>query len=409
MTQILNDLLSVLFALCYGYQVLYIILVLLHRRRKQYAIRRHRFAVLCAARNEEAVIGELIRSVRQQDYPPELVDIYVVADNCTDGTAEAARSAGARVLERTDETHRGKGYALDALFQHLFAARGQDAYDAYLIFDADNVLRRDYLTAMNACLCQGHAIITSCRNTKNYGDNWISAAYGLWFLRESRFLNEARAILKTGAVVSGTGFLVRKDVVKELGGWPYHQLSEDTQFTLDQLIRGRRASYCPEAVFYDEQPTSFRQSVQQRLRWSKGYYQALSAFGTRLLRTGFSGYDILMTNLPALLLTLTGLGVNLTALVLSLCFAPEEAPAVCRGLLEFAAGYYWSILLSGGVTLAAEWKEIQAPAYRKLAFFPLFPLFMFTYLPISVAALFCRVEWTGIRHHAGKGSTLKLQ
>ena len=408
LTELFNQIISLLFVLCYSYQVVYIAIVLLHRRRRQIAHRQHRFAVLCSARNEEAVIGELVQSVLGQDYPRELIDMYVVADNCTDGTARVAREAGAYVLERFDQKKRGKGYALDFLLQQIFASRGRDAYDAYLVFDADNLLRKDYLAAMNRSLCQGNKIITSCRNTKNYGDNWISAAYGLWFLRESKFLNEARDIVGTSAMVAGTGFLMHKDIVKENDGWPYHQLSEDTEFTMDQVIKGHKVAYCADAVFYDEQPTSFQQSVQQRLRWAKGYFQALGKLRGNLMNTGFAGYDILMTNLPAMFLTMIGLGVNLTALVLSFFGPPIFVVRTWNCLVEFALGYYLSILLSGGVTLVTMWRAIGAPGWKKVAYFPLFPLFMFTYLPISVAALFCKVEWTGIQHHSVRNKAVKL-
>ncbi len=75
----------------------------------------HRFAVLVAARNEEAVIGQLIESIQMQDYPSELVDVYVVADNCDDSTASVAREKGAFVYERFNKVHVGKGYA----FSHM--------------------------------------------------------------------------------------------------------------------------------------------------------------------------------------------------------------------------------------------------------------------------------------------------
>ncbi len=402
LTTLLNQIISILFILCYFYQFFYIVVVALHRSRRERVTRLHRFAVICSARNEEAVIGQLVESVLGQDYPADLVDMYVVADNCTDRTAQAARDAGAYVLERFNQTEKGKGYALDYLFTKIFESRGQDAYDAYIIFDADNLLKKDYLRQMNACLCQGHKIITSCRNTKNYGDNWISAAYGLWFLRESKFLNEARMYLHTSAVVAGTGFLVHKDIIKENGGWKYHLLSEDTEFTVDQVLKGRKVAYCPKAMFYDEQPTDFRQSVHQRLRWSKGYFQVLSKYRGHLLDGGFASYDIVMTNLPAMLLTLAGLGVNLVALVLSFFGPPIHVVHTWDLLVRFVLGSYTSLLLAGGVTLVSMWKDILAPAWKKLVYFPLYPLFIFTYLPISVAALFCKVEWTGIQHHAAK-------
>ena len=87
-----------------------------------------------------------------------------------------------------------------------------NVYDGYFVFDADNILEQDYIEKMNQCFNQGNQIITSYRNSKNYGANWISAGYGLWFLRESRYLNNAREIIHSSCAVSGTGFLFSKEI-----------------------------------------------------------------------------------------------------------------------------------------------------------------------------------------------------
>ena len=193
-----------------------------------------------------------------------------------------ARVAGAHVYERFNQVRVGKGYALQELLEHL----EQDyprGFDGYFVFDADNILAPNYVEAMNRTFSDGHEIVTSFRNSKNYGDNWISAGYALWFLRESRYLNHARFLLGTSCAVSGTGFLFSRQVLEETGPWPFHLLTEDIQFSVDQVTRGRKIAFCPDAVLYDEQPTTFRQSWNQRLRWSKGYLQAGRGRGELLL------------------------------------------------------------------------------------------------------------------------------
>lgn len=137
-----NRLLVVLFFLCYAYQFAYIPIAWLRRPRVYGPGRRNRFAFLIAARNEEAVIGQLLDSIRAQDYPADLFDIYVVADNCTDATAEVCRARGAFVHERQDKVKVGKGYALNWLLERIPVKK----YDGFLVFDADNLLRPDYLT-----------------------------------------------------------------------------------------------------------------------------------------------------------------------------------------------------------------------------------------------------------------------
>ena len=284
----LNLAIVVLFTVLYLYQGFYVVVALARRRwrdRRQ-PEKFRRFAAIVAARNEEGVIGELLESLQKQNYPGELLDLYVVADNCTDGTAAAARRAGAVVYERFDQTRKGKGYAMDYLFKRL-KEEGRDGYDGYFVFDADNLVDPDFVSEMNRTFDRGYDAVTCYRNSKNFGDNWISAGYSIWFLREARFLNFPRTLLGTNCHVSGTGFLVSARVIEENGGWPFHLLTEDIQFSVDCAIRGRSIGYCDTAVVYDEQPTTFRQSWTQRLRWSKGFYQVDREYTLPLLRGCF--------------------------------------------------------------------------------------------------------------------------
>ncbi|MBM6887399.1 glycosyltransferase family 2 protein [Pseudoflavonifractor phocaeensis] len=410
----LNWSIVLLFTLLYLYQGFYLVVGLLLRRHKDRhePSRLHRFAVVVSARNEEQVIGELLDSLRKQNYPQELLDLYVVADNCTDDTAGAARKAGAFVYERRDPIHKGKGYAMDYLFRQL-KEEGKDCYDGYFVFDADNLVDPNFVWEMNRTFDKGYDAVTCYRNSKNFGDNWISAGYSIWFLREARFLNFPRTLLGTNCHVSGTGFLVSAKVIEENGGWPFHLLTEDIQFSVDCAIRGKRIGYCDSAVIYDEQPVTFRQSWDQRLRWSKGFYQVDREYTVPLLkgmlrpgRLGTSCYDMFVTVAPGMLLTLAMILFN--AVVLAACLT-QPAYLAARvihetvGFIGSSLGnFYLGLLLYGLCTVLSEWKHIQAPALKKLGYVFTFPIFMFTYIPISIAALVRKVEWKPIYHTATK-------
>ena len=205
--QHVNQIIGILFLICYSYQLLYVPVALWRRHKVVRSAPLRRYAVLISARNEEAVITHLIDSIRQQDYSQENLDVYVVADNCTDNTAGAAREAGAIVYRRSDRVHVGKGYALHFLLTRIREERGDQYYDGYFVFDADNLLAPDYVSRMNEVFGEDCQVVTSYRNSKNYGDNWISAGYGLWFLRDAAFLNDPRTRLGLSATVSGTGYL----------------------------------------------------------------------------------------------------------------------------------------------------------------------------------------------------------
>ena len=261
--QIINLAIMLAFFLCYSYQFFYIPVAWFKKDAPHREPSPHRIAVLIAARNEQSVIGNLIDSVKAQDYPTELVDVFVVADNCTDLTGSVAGAHGANVYFRNDQTQVGKGYAL----QYLLHCIEEDfaPYDGYLVLDADNVLSPNYITEINKTFSDGYQIVTSYRNSKNYADNWISAGYALWFLRESRYLNGARMRLGTSAAVGGTGFLFSQRILDKTNGWQFYLLTEDIEFSVRHITDGEVIAICEDAVLYDEQPTDFRQSCRQRL------------------------------------------------------------------------------------------------------------------------------------------------
>ena len=167
----------------YDYRIIYKIIGLFSTRKFKKAKNNHKNAVLVAARNEEAVISKLIESIKKQDYPEELIDIFVVADNCTDKTAIIAKESGAVCYERFDEEHKTKGFALQYLVECISKDYGIEAYEGYFIFDADNLLDKNYVKRMNDSFDSGEKIITSYRNTKNFDTNWISASYAIHWLR----------------------------------------------------------------------------------------------------------------------------------------------------------------------------------------------------------------------------------
>lgn len=398
--KVLNYVITLLFFLCYSYQFFYIPVSVFHKKKETAAGKLHRYAVLIAARNEETVIGNLIDSLNAQNYPRDLLHIYVVADHCTDHTAEVAKAHGATVFQRFDESHRGKGYALHYLL-NCIDPKEKSSIDGYLIFDADNIVDENYVCEINKTFSQGFEIITSYRNTKNYGDNWISAGYGLWFLREARYLNQPRNILGSSCAVSGTGFLISARILEECGGWNYYLLTEDIEFTADRITSGEKIGYCPTAVFYDEQPQSFRQSVTQRLRWARGYLQVLRKYGMHLFRGAckgsFSCFDMLMNIAPAAVLTLAGFLLNLTVVIFSLLRGSDLSVvgmSLARGILNI----YLTMFVLGLITTVSEWRQIRCTCPKKIGYCFTFPFFMMTYIPIVVAAMFCRPEWHPIRH-----------
>lgn len=387
----------------------YTILALFIRQRKfkeTNAI--NTYAVLIAARNEENVIQQLIRSIQSQSYQGT-IDIYVIADNCTDQTARVAREAGAFVIERRNDKLLGKGYALHHLISYV-THQIDINYDAFVFFDADNLVHPDFFVEMNKAYASGETLICSYRNSKNFATSWVSASSSIIFLREAHYLHQPRYALKTSTHISGTGYLVKADYFKQ-EGWDFYLLTEDIEFTINQILKGRSVAYCGAAIFYDEQPVKFSDSWFQRLRWIKGGLQCLAAYW-KLLTAQFlkkrrwAIFEILywVSPLPYIAISLS-LGLSIAKFIYVLITNPFSLPILLHALqyfIEWAIVVYavsWIIAL---LVIVTEYRKIKAPWYSKVTSMFVFPIYVFTFLPIVYIALFSpSVYWKPITHNDG--------
>ena len=220
------------------YQVVVSLCSLVKLKDKPLKVKKdHRFMAIIPAHNEEAVVGNLIESLKNQTYNKDLYDIYVIADNCTDNTAKIAKEAGAIVYERFDETKKTKGYALNWFLQQKIA---EDApYDAFFVFDADNIVDKNFIKNMNKKLCQGEDVVQGYRDIKNPSDNWITAGYAIFYWQMHRFYHLARYNIGLSPLLNGTGFMVKFDVIKPQG-WDTETLTEDIEFSLKRIIKGKK-------------------------------------------------------------------------------------------------------------------------------------------------------------------------
>ena len=288
------DIIGIILTVLVFHKSIYFIIGMFFTRKFKKAKTFHKYGICIAARNESAVIGNLLDSIKKQDYPSDKYTIFVVADNCTDNTAEIARSYGAIVYERFDEEHKTKGYALQFLFKNIEKDYKTNSFEGFFIFDADNLLKKDYISKMNNAFDEGCKIITSYRNTKNFDENWIASNYAVHWIRSIRCNHRARSVLRLATNIQGTGFLFSNEIVKN--GWKYTSLTEDRALTADAVAQGYQITYQDEAEFFDEQPVSLKIALRQRLRWSKGHLQAFVETGPYLFINIFFGKRFLKTN-----------------------------------------------------------------------------------------------------------------
>ena len=306
--------------------------------------------------------------------------------------------------ERFNTEKIGKGYGLEVLFDHIRDTVGYDTYDGYFIIDADNILEPNYITEMDKCFSAGNKMAIGYRNSKNYGDNWISAGYALWFFRACRQLNGVRQTLGLSSEINGTGFLIHKDIIKRQGTWIHHLLIEDIEFTVDNLLKGEKVAYCHDAILYDEQPTTFMASWWQRTRWGKGYLQVLRHYGAELAKAfisgkGFSNYDMIAAVSPAYVVTVATLVSNLVGIILMAIMEPASLIPYAISMAINGVAVYLLFFLVGLCATVTEWNRIHATTGRKIWGLITFPLFMYTYIPVAIGSVFGRIQWKPIEHH----------
>ena len=404
--------LGIVFGLIYAYQIFFMIIGTFCKKKKYpEAKENHSFAVIISARNEEKVIGNLIKSIKENDYPQDKLKIFVCADNCTDDTAKICRELGCIVYERFNQEQIGKGYALNYLFKNITKDFPEYEPDAFFVFDADNVLSKNYIQEMNKALDSGVKICTSYRNSKNYGTNWYSAGASLGFLRECRFSHRPKSALGLSACVSGTGFYVSKEVMSFKDGWNHVSIAEDTEFAIASTLRKIKIGYCEDAEFFDEQPTKFKQTWKQRMRWAKGSFTCFTMFHGSLaasfLKTfNFNYYDYYFTRIfPGTVFY----GFNFIAsnIVFILARILEYLNgSIVASLIYFLAplltaliSTYLGMFIDGCIATILNWKKIKAPAKKKIIYMFTYPIFIvFFSIPTGIIALFKKVKWEPIEH-----------
>jgi cellulose synthase/poly-beta-1,6-N-acetylglucosamine synthase-like glycosyltransferase len=275
-----------------------------------------RFALLVAAHNEEMVIGKIIESLKELDYPKDMYDIFVVADNCDDNTAKIGKSYGVNVYERNVSDKRGKGYALEWMFDRIF--RMDKKYDAIAIFDADNLVSKNFLKEMNYKLLQGYKVVQGYIDSKNPDDSWITESYSISFWTANRLFQLARANLGLSNQIGGTGFCMDTEILKKLG-WGATCLTEDLEFTCKLVLNGHKVGWAHNAIVYDEKPLTLRQSWNQRKRWMQGFSDVSSRFFFKLLKKSikdrsFTALDCALYTIQPFATLLIGISAILTIL-----------------------------------------------------------------------------------------------
>ena len=251
--------------------------ILTGKRKTKLIAKRHSFAIIVCAHNEENVVGNLLTSLAEQTYGQAGYHTFLLADHCTDATAAIGRKFNnVTVWERNIGARTGKGAVLRWGIELIRKETG-NKFDSYIVFDADNVATPNFVEEINKCFCTGAKLVMGNRKALNPYASIISSWYTIYWQTVDCLYCRPRSNLGLAAIISGTGFAF-KDELLGSEGWNTTSITEDIEFSMGQNLKGVFAVYWESAVFYDEQPTNLATMLSQVRRWCTGNFQIAAKF-----------------------------------------------------------------------------------------------------------------------------------
>ena len=340
------------------------------------------FSILIPARNESNVIEDLLISIKNQSEKINYENVYIIIENKSDKTIKIAKKYNANIIIREKLNLKRKGYALMEAIEKITEEK---IYDAYFIFDADNILDKDYLKEMKKTYLEGYSIGIGKRKIKNK-TNSIAISSQLIFTLINDLSNKNRNKYNVNANASGTGFYISGKIINKLKTYPFHSLTEDYEISLYAVINNLTTKYNEKAIYYDEQPTDYKTYFNQRTRWVKGYFETRKIYTKDLikkLKLDNKNYKSVYTSL---------IGVyDLILILIGLLIKCYKYP------LEIILAVYTALIIFTILLLYKENININKTLYLKVLLIN--PLLLLTYIPCLIKSIFKKdIEWTVIQH-----------
>mgnify|MGYP004526526209 FL=1 len=359
-------------------------------KKKNKSKEKLKFAVLIPARNEENIIDNLILSLQAQKYPKENYDIFVILNNCTDKTEEIVKELGVNVINCIPGI-KNKGEALKYGFSYMI--KNYPEYEAYAIFDADNVVHPRFLQEMNNAMCLGYDVVQGYRDSKNPSDSWISCSYTLFYLVQNYFFNRARVRMNYSASINGTGFAVTKKIIEE-HGFKTVTITEDIEYAALCSLNDVPIYFAEKAITYDEQPINFGTSWKQRKRWSIGTMSCMKNYSSKLTKKAVKekraqSFDMALFYMAPIIQILSFF------VIVFYMFWNIFEPGIFIGKVVTIITSYVTCVVFSVATLLLTKRKIKK--YIKGIF--TLPFFILTWIPINIVCLFVKeIKWEQIKH-----------
>ena len=250
---------------------------------------RRRYLIVIPAHDEQEGVAGTVRSCLAIDYPATLFDVLVVADNCSDETAARAKEAGARIVARSNETMRSKGYAIEFLLGRLRETGEFDALDAIVIVDADTTVHPNFLRVFDRGLEAGHEWV-QCYDSVGNGDrSWRTRLMAYAFSLMNGVRLQGCTALGLSAALRGNGMCLSTRGLERVP-WQAHGLAEDLEYSWKVRIAGGRIAFDRDGVVYATMLARGGKALQdQRRRWEVGRRELRRKLFRPLLFSGHLG------------------------------------------------------------------------------------------------------------------------
>lgn len=418
----INTIILYIIGIPFGLQLIYMLLFWLPKKTFKKTEKKNRIAVMIPAHNESDVIFDTVKDLENQDYPRDMFDVYVVADNCTDNTAELAAKAGAKVYVHNDPDpkHHMVGYALKYAFE-LLIKEGIE-YDFVIRLDADNHINKEFFSLMNDAYNSGAKIARPYESALNMTQSAFTKACGLYYIFDSRCSSRVRERLHMDAHVNGPGSLTAFEIIKRIGGYDTTTMCEDTEFNFKRMYEGYRCHFVEDAVVYEDLPSTMKDTLARNKRLGAGNTRLFFKSTPKLWFYAFRNLNfsfienwltyIFIPICPILCIWLPGFYIY--AYVYHFMF-PDKAPfnafgitngdwitctsiliAICIGALFCFCGILQSSLL-----VISDYKKMGAKNRRELiSGILLFPVFSIVYVITITIGIFSKPKWTKVNRNA---------
>lgn len=360
------------------------------------------FCILIPAKDESKVIRGPLDSIKNQTYKINMQNVYVIVEDIKDPTVNICKEYKCNYIVRKHLELKRKGYALDEAIKQI-----KKEYDAYFIIDADNILDKDFFKYMSKVYQKGYDIGVGYRDNKNWSSNVISACSGLVFTIANN-INKRKNKTNENITITGTGFYIKGNIIKEFGGYPFHEITEDYELTLYATVHKLTTCYEERAIFYDEQPTTLKASIKQRIRWIRGYFNARVNYLPQLKEKIFdnqmnygSVYKEIMWLRPILILALAFVIFYLAIIInqiYMLIKSTYDPSSLILGLIVIGITYLVMMFFTI-YQLISERKHIKVKNSLKVKIILYNPIFLLTFIYCAIAAIVKKnITWERIEH-----------